>query len=84
METAYRTAYVYVRETFAGHLRETDSGYSFLYDEKYLEDPNSTNVNFITKSTIPKPIMISKPKQPTQIEKVLNMSLYKYDKAQDF
>jgi len=34
---AYRTAYVYVRETFAGILKETDSGYSFLYDTDYLE-----------------------------------------------
>lgn len=33
---AYRTAYVYVRDTFAGILRETDSGYSFTYDNDYL------------------------------------------------
>ncbi len=33
---AYRTAYVYVRDTFAGILRETDSGYSFIYDDDYL------------------------------------------------
>ena len=33
---AYRTAYVYVRDTFAGILKETDSGYSFLYDGEYL------------------------------------------------
>ena len=33
---AYRTAYVYVRDTFAGILRETDSGYSFIYDDYYL------------------------------------------------
>ena len=33
---AYRTAYVYVRDTFAGILRETDSGYSFIYDNDYL------------------------------------------------
>ena len=45
METAYRTAYVYVRETFAGHLRETDSGYSFLYDEKYLEETFDCIIN---------------------------------------
>ena len=38
METTYRTAYVYVREAFAGVLKETDSGYSFIYDEKYIED----------------------------------------------
>ena len=33
---AYRTAYVYVRDTFAEILRETDSGYSFIYDNDYL------------------------------------------------
>ena len=34
---AYRTAYVYVRYTFAGILKETDSGYSFVYDIDYLK-----------------------------------------------
>ena len=52
METTYRTAYVYVREAFAGVLKETDSGYSFIYDEKYLEDETSTNVSL----TLPKRI----------------------------
>ena len=33
---AYRTAYVYVRDTFAGTLKETDFGYSFSYDSEYL------------------------------------------------
>ena len=33
---AYRTAYVYVRDTFAGILKETDSGYFFRYDDAYL------------------------------------------------
>ena len=33
---AYRTAYVYVRDTFAGTLKETDFGYSFSYNSKYL------------------------------------------------
>ena len=33
---AFRTAYVYVRNDFAGILRETDAGYSFLYDAEYL------------------------------------------------
>jgi serine/threonine-protein kinase HipA len=50
METTYRTAYVYVRETFAGILCETDAGYSFVYDEEYLSAPNSTNVSL----TLPK------------------------------
>lgn len=42
---AYRTAYVYVRETFAGILKETDSGYSFFYDEGYLLRENSSAVS---------------------------------------
>lgn len=29
MDTTYRTAYVYVRDAFAGTLKETDSGYSY-------------------------------------------------------
>lgn len=32
----FRTAYVYVRNIFAGELRETDEGYTFAYDEGYL------------------------------------------------
>lgn len=32
----FRTAYVYVRNIFAGELTETDEGYSFIYDADYL------------------------------------------------
>lgn len=42
---AYRTAFVYIRDTFAGTLKETDSGYSFIYDREYLADKNSTAVS---------------------------------------
>lgn len=42
---AYRTAYVYVRETFAGILKETDAGYSFVYDSAYLESELPTAVS---------------------------------------
>ena len=42
---AYRTAYVYVRNTFAGTLKETDAGYSFLYDPAYLSSDNATHVS---------------------------------------
>ena len=42
---AYRTAYVYVRETFAGTLKGTDSGYSFIYDNDYLESENPSAVS---------------------------------------
>lgn len=33
---AFRTAYVYVRNVYAGELAETDEGYSFTYDKGYL------------------------------------------------
>lgn len=42
---AYRTAYVYVRNAFAGILSETDSGYSFAYDSEYLADEHATAVS---------------------------------------
>ena len=42
---AYRTAYVYVREIFAGILKETDYGYSFAYDDDYLRSANPTAVS---------------------------------------
>lgn len=40
-----RTAYVYVRDMFAGTLEETDFGYSFSYDEGYLNMGNATAVS---------------------------------------
>ena len=42
---AYRTAYVYVRETFAGTLKETDFGYSFIYDDDYFKGENPSPVS---------------------------------------
>ena len=42
---AYRTAYVYVRDTFAGTLKETDSGYSFAYDSEYLMSGDASAVS---------------------------------------
>ena len=45
MSDAYRTAYVYVRNVFAGELSETDFGYSFKYDGEYLQRENSTAVS---------------------------------------
>lgn len=41
---SYRTAYVYVRNRFAAVLKETDNGYSFIYDVDYLND-NPTAVS---------------------------------------
>ena len=37
--SVFRTAYVYVRNTFAGVLKETDNGYSFKYDAVSLTLP---------------------------------------------
>ncbi len=42
---AYRTAFVYVREEFAGVLKETDYGYSFQYDKDYLASEKPTAVS---------------------------------------
>lgn len=42
---SYRTAYVYVSNRFAGILKETDNGYSFLYDDDYLNGENATAVS---------------------------------------
>ena len=42
---AYRIAYVYVRDTFAGTLKETDSGYSFTYDSGYLMNDKASAVS---------------------------------------
>lgn len=42
---AYRTAYIYVRDTFAGTLKETDYGYSFIYNKDYLANQSSTAVS---------------------------------------
>ena len=41
----FRKAYVYVRNVFVGVLSETDSGYSFTYDEDYLKTEGATAVS---------------------------------------
>lgn len=43
--STFRTAYVYVRNIFAGELKETDEGYSFSYDESYLSLPEASAVS---------------------------------------
>ena len=42
---AFRKAYVYVRNVFAGVLSETDFGYRFAYDEDYLRSENASPVS---------------------------------------
>lgn len=44
-EQEFRTAYVYVRDNFAGTLSETDEGYQFLYDSDYLRNPEAPAVS---------------------------------------
>ena len=41
----YRVAHVYVGNSFAGVLKETDYGYSFTYNAEYLSTPESTAVS---------------------------------------
>ncbi len=41
----FRTAYIYIRDSFAGLLSETDEGYSFKYDPSYLSDPDASAVS---------------------------------------
>lgn len=42
---AFRTAYVYIRNVFAGELCETDDGYSFSYDKQYLNSEAASAVS---------------------------------------
>lgn len=43
--SSFRSAYVYVRNIFAGILKETDEGYSFQYDSDYLANVNASAVS---------------------------------------
>ena len=45
MAETLRAGYVYVRNTFAGILSETDEGYSFSYDSDYLNTPDASSVS---------------------------------------
>lgn len=45
--STFRTAYVYVRNSFAGELSENDDGYSFSYDKIYL---NSNGIKAALKN----------------------------------
>jgi len=42
---SFRTAAIYVRNTFAGELKETEAGYSFTYDPDYLATENPSFVS---------------------------------------
>ncbi len=41
----FRTSYIYVRNTYARILVETDEGYSFKYDTDYLLSENASAVS---------------------------------------
>ena len=41
----FRTAYVYVRNVYAGQLCETDEGYLFTYDDDYIEKTDAGAVS---------------------------------------
>ncbi|MGN0700807.1 MAG: HipA N-terminal domain-containing protein [Oscillospiraceae bacterium] len=43
--SAFRTAFVYVRNVFAGELSETDDGYTFAYDSDYLKTDGASPVS---------------------------------------
>ena len=55
VDNTFRTAYVYIRNEFAGILCETDEGYTFSYDEEYLERENASAVSPVsyTHLTLP-------------------------------
>ena len=42
---AFRKAYAFIRDRFAGVLEETDEGYSFSYDPDYLKSENAVPVS---------------------------------------
>lgn len=41
----YRTAYVYVQNQFAGTVHETEDGYEFAYDSRYLQQEHPAAVS---------------------------------------
>lgn len=43
--SGFRSAYVYVRNSFVGILKECDEGYSFQYDSEYLKNKNASAVS---------------------------------------
>jgi len=42
---AFRKAYAFIRDCFAGVLEETDEGYSFSYDPDYIKSENAVPVS---------------------------------------
>ena len=45
MEEEYRKGYVYIQNIFAGIIKETDEGYTFAYDRKYIQRKDAVAVS---------------------------------------
>ena len=45
MSEIFRTAYVYVRNVYAGMVCETDEGYRFIYDQEYMNRVDASPVS---------------------------------------
>ena len=45
MSSEYRQAKIYVQDRLAGVLKETEEGYSFLYNEKYLQEKDAVAIS---------------------------------------
>lgn len=45
MESEYRKGYVYIQNCFAGIIAETEEGYIFSYDKKYLKREDAVAVS---------------------------------------
>ncbi len=45
MESEYRKGYVYIQKIFAGTIAETEEGYIFSYDKKYLKREDAVAVS---------------------------------------
>ena len=45
MSSEYRQAKIYVQDRLAGVLKETEEGYSFLYNEKYLKEKDAVAIS---------------------------------------
>ena len=45
MESEYRKGFVYIQSIYAGVIEETEDGYSFTYDETYLQSESPVSVS---------------------------------------
>ncbi len=45
MVDEYRKGYVYIQNIYAGIIKETDDGYTFIYDKQYLKRKDAVAVS---------------------------------------